>query len=205
MQSFHCISPDAGGGGVTLLVDGFAIAEQLRASHPATFDFLRAFRVPYHHTEPATVMAFSRPVISLGDRGEVTAFHFNNDDRAPFTPILPPYGGGSSSGASGASAPPALDPTFFKPSLVPTFYAHLRVLLSALRSPSAEVWVPLQPGTLLIFDNTRVLHGRSALSSSSCGRVLTGAYMDADTWRGRLRALEAAAAAAAAAAGSPSA
>ena len=173
-QAFHCISPDAGGGGETLLVDGFAVAERLRAHAPATFDFFSTFSIPYHHTEASTIQLDAHPVFRLRPDGGLASFHFNNDDRAPIVPLR-------GEGQAGA-----------RWDIVTAFYTHLRVLLAALRSAEAEVWVPLKPGTLLIFDNSRVLHGRSALSGPGCGRVLAGAYIDGDVWRGRLRALAAA-------------
>lgn len=46
-QIFHC-TKEAASGGDTLLVDGFAVADRLRAEHPDTFQ--------YDHVSPVAVV-----------------------------------------------------------------------------------------------------------------------------------------------------
>ena len=48
--------------------------------------------------------------------------------------------------------------------------------------------LPLHPGTVLVFDNTRTLHGREGFDATS-GRTLLGAYVGADDWHSKLRLL----------------
>ena len=69
LQAFHALVADGGGGGDSLLVDGFAVAEQLRAADAATFALLSSFPIPYAHTEAATVVRAAHPVLNLGDDG----------------------------------------------------------------------------------------------------------------------------------------
>lgn len=191
LQAFHALVADAGGGGDSLLVDGFAVGEQLRAADPEAFALLCAFPLRYAHTEAATVVTAEHAVFALRDDGGLAAVRFNNDDRASVAPLPSMRGVASAARTAlgGAPADGAAPSPLASPTVVPRLYAALAALLRTLRAPSNEVWLGLRPGTLLIFDNGRVLHGRSALSSARSRRVLAGAYIGADEWRGRLRAL----------------
>ncbi|WVO22701.1 uncharacterized protein IAS62_004032 [Cryptococcus decagattii] len=53
---------------------------------------------------------------------------------------------------------------------------------SLIKSKEVEYWVQLNPGTMLIIDNWRVMHGRSAFTGS---RTMCGAYIGADDWHSR--------------------
>jgi alpha-ketoglutarate-dependent taurine dioxygenase len=69
-------------------------------------------------------------------------------------------------------------------------YRALSAFQAVLRDENLAVWLPLRPGSMLVFDNTRVLHGRAGFSPAS-GRTLVGCYLDADVWKSRLRVLHA--------------
>jgi gamma-butyrobetaine dioxygenase len=58
------------------------------------------------------------------------------------------------------------------------YYAAYRQLSELLREPSRSVVCRLQPGDLVLFDNTRILHGRTAFAIGN--RHLQGCYLDAD-------------------------
>mmetsp|Transcript_20847 Transcript_20847/g.53815 ORF Transcript_20847/g.53815 Transcript_20847/m.53815 type:complete len:92 (-) Transcript_20847:278-553(-) len=68
------------------------------------------------------------------------------------------------------------------------FYKHLRHYDRLLRSPEHSLYVHLKAGTVLIFDNWRVLHGRTSFRATS-GRTLAGCYFGYDTYTSRLRQL----------------
>lgn len=168
LQAFHCLRADPTGGH-TLLVDGLAVAESLRAAHPDTFNALAATPLQYHHTDSVhQLRAWHTPIALDPLTGAVTGIRFNNDDRAPVA--LPSKALGD------------------VPVSMPALYVHIRRMLAALRSPAHELWMPLRPGTLLIFDNQRILHGRSGFSGAS-GRILSGAYVGRDEWQSRFRSV----------------
>lgn len=54
------------------------------------------------------------------------------------------------------------------------FYADLQNLSTEIESPANQWWFKLSPGTVMIFDNWRVLHGRSAYTGR---RQMTGCYV----------------------------
>ncbi len=55
-----------------------------------------------------------------------------------------------------------------------------------VRDPAFEYRFQLEPGTVLLFDNQRVLHGRTAFTGH---RRLIGCYLHGDDYRSRLRGL----------------
>jgi len=61
------------------------------------------------------------------------------------------------------------------------FYSAYRRLASLLRAPRLQLRTRLDAGTLVVFDNQRVLHGRSAFSSARYPRHLRGCYLSRDS------------------------
>lgn len=59
-----------------------------------------------------------------------------------------------------------------------------------MRLPQNRIDYKLKPGEMITFNNSRVLHGRTAYTpTASGGRYLQGAYLDWDLMYGRLRSL----------------
>lgn len=54
------------------------------------------------------------------------------------------------------------------------FYQDFRLLATEIQNPLNEWWFKLQPGTVVMFDNWRLLHGRAAYTGR---RVMTGCYV----------------------------
>lgn len=59
------------------------------------------------------------------------------------------------------------------------FYAAYRLFAELLERPELRLDFRLAPGDCLVFDNTRLLHARTAFAESG-GRHLQGAYADID-------------------------
>lgn len=57
---------------------------------------------------------------------------------------------------------------------MPTFYKALKDLTAEIRRPDNEWWFKLTPGTVCIFNNWRILHGRASYIGR---RRLVGAYV----------------------------
>eukprot|EP00798_Chlamydomonas_sp_ICE-L_P019986 gene19986-26700_t len=104
------------------------------------------------------------------DGATYSDFHYNALDRAAF------------------AAPPGVgNPVAW----LADAYAAVRALECAMASPELELHFTLQPGTVLAFDNRRLLHGRDAFDPTS-GRTLVGCYMDKEEWLSRYRVTAAA-------------
>lgn len=68
------------------------------------------------------------------------------------------------------------------------YYRAYRTLGELLHLPEAKIEFRLAPGQLMIFDNQRVLHGRSAYTEGA--RHLQGCYADKDALHSLIRVLE---------------
>ena len=161
LQLLHCLSSSAEGGESTL-VDGFAVAEALRADHPADFARLAGRSVAFAYADEGAELRAEAPVIELDPHGAVRALRFN--PRSLRTASIP---------ASERAG---------------WYDAYLR-LARMLVDERFEVRLRLAPGDLLIVDNRRVLHGRAPYATSAGRRHLQGCYADIDGLRSTLAVL----------------
>jgi gamma-butyrobetaine dioxygenase len=152
-QVLHALvaSPD---GGDSLFGDGFAIAEQLRISAPDAFDVLTRTAVPFRYRSKDAELYAERPLIQLTCSGEISAVHYNSRSIAPLQ-----FG-------ARQAAP---------------FYAAYRRFAALLRDPRFHLQLHLGDGDLVVFDNQRTLHGRTAFSSARHPRHLRGCYLTRDS------------------------
>jgi gamma-butyrobetaine dioxygenase len=151
IQLLHCLRT-ADAGGETGLVDGFAAARELRATDRATFDLIAGTPVPFGYRDKNTELRASQPLIQLSPRGRVRGVRFNNRS---VRPLRLPY------------------------AEITAFYAAYRRWAELLARPERQLNLRLAPGDCLIFDNTRILHARTAFSVTG-GRHLQGCYADLD-------------------------
>ncbi|MEI9991617.1 MAG: TauD/TfdA family dioxygenase [Rhizomicrobium sp.] len=151
-------------GGDSIVVDGFAVAERLKAQSPRGFDLLTRYCARFEYSGAKGVRLRSkRPIIELGPDGELIAVRFNNRSAAPFTDI--PYDD------------------------MADYYVAYRRMAELIEDPALAVRFKLAPGDLFIVDNLRVLHARSAITSSG-ERWLQGCYADSDGLLSTIAALE---------------
>jgi len=159
-QMFHCLQFD-GTGGESTLVDGFKVAEYIRASDPAAFDVLSTVKVPAHYLGDGVHLAAEHPIIGVTADGALTQIAYNNYDRAPFRLPTP---------------------------RMREFYRALSLFNGLINDPAYEITLRLVPGTALLFDNWRTLHGRRAYRGQ---RWLCGAYLNKEDFDSKLRVLRA--------------
>ena len=157
IQLLHCLHAAAGGGDSTF-TDGFRAAAVLRGRDPAAFTCLTTTPVTFAYSDAAAVLRATSPMIGLDPRGRIRQIRLNGRSLAPVR--LP---------AAQARA----------------FYAAYRAFAELAADAEALVTTTLAPGDCVIFDNTRVLHGRTAFAdgggTASAGRRhLQGCYADLD-------------------------
>lgn len=173
LQAFHLLSHQAppsatsgaaaAEGGESLLVDGFKAAETLLKENPESHRVLSQYGIPWHASGNKGV-AISPvrkfPVLELQDESskQVMRVRWNNDDRG-----VVPLGNHSETEA---------------------WYKAARDWNEIIKSKKMEYWVQLTPGNVLIFDNWRVLHGRSAFEGV---RRICGGYINRDDFMSRWR------------------
>ncbi|KAI1332085.1 Trimethyllysine dioxygenase [Xylariaceae sp. FL0255] len=171
LQSFHLLShvdpssQEGSGtslGGKSLLVDGFHAAEILKKEDPKSFDVLAAVNLPWHASgnEGITISPHKLYPVLEYDNAKKTMHRvrWNNDDRG-----VVPFG------------------SKYTPE---EWYGAARKWYSILRRKDIEYWFQLKPGNVVIFDNWRVLHGRSAFTGV---RRMCGAYINRDDFISRWR------------------
>lgn len=152
-QALHVLQ-SASGGGESLFADGFALAELLRQSEPAAFAALTSTAVPFHYRSANADLYAERPLIQLSAGGAVAAVHYNSRSIAPLRLA-------------------AREAT--------VFYGAYRHFATLLREPRYQLRTHLGPTTLVVFDNQRTLHGRTAFASLREPRHLQGCYLSRDS------------------------
>jgi Taurine catabolism dioxygenase TauD, TfdA family/Gamma-butyrobetaine hydroxylase-like, N-terminal len=152
-QALHALIPSREGG-ESLFADGFALAEELRCRAPQAFALLTTTAVPFHYRSRDADLYAERPLIQLSTRGEVTAVHYNSRSIAPLK----------------LAAREA-----------PGFYGAYRLFALLMRDARFQLRTRLEGGTLVVFDNQRILHGRTPFSSAQFPRHLRGCYLTRDS------------------------
>ena len=64
------------------------------------------------------------------------------------------------------------------------FYTAYTTFTNMLNDSENQLWMKLQPGTILFFDNWRLLHGRSSFQGA---RKLTTGWFKRDSWINAVR------------------
>lgn len=178
LQIFHCLKD--GNGGETLLVDAFYAAKKLQAEDPKAYETLSNLPVAFHASgNEGTLLRppISQPILRHDHMGNLLQARWNNEDRC----VL---GEG------------------WSPSEVREWYRAAKAYEDIVTSDSTEYWSKLTPGTVVgkcsivcerqsadgvqVIDNWRVMHGRAAFTGE---RRMCGAYVGADDWKSRRRAL----------------
>ncbi|HEY2678150.1 MAG TPA: TauD/TfdA family dioxygenase [Steroidobacteraceae bacterium] len=152
-QALHVLiaAPD---GGESLFGDGLALAEHLRREDPESFGQLTTTPVPFHYRSADADLYAERPLIQLSCDGVVTGVHYNNRSIAPLR---------------------------LAPDRTQGFYAAYRKFALLLRDPHFQLRFRMRTGDLVVFDNQRILHGRTPFSSAKYPRHLRGCYLTRDS------------------------
>ncbi|KAJ6093022.1 Trimethyllysine dioxygenase TmlH [Penicillium sp. IBT 16267x] len=165
LQLFHLLSHTDGSGGESLLVDALAAARQLEEENFDDYLCLATERHSWHASGNEDVCiqpSFRAPVLSIHpDFERVYQVRWNNYDRAPKND--------------------------WKIKDQTRWYKAARRFNEILNEESRQIWTQLEPGTALIFDNWRMLHGRSEFTGK---RRMCGGYVNNDDFISRLRLLK---------------
>jgi gamma-butyrobetaine dioxygenase len=152
IQILQCLQNETSGG-LSTLVDSLAVAEQVRAEDAAGFELLSRIPVRFEYRDASTHLVSVKPMIELDGQGEMTGVHYS----------------------------PRLDdiPLMSQKDTVAYHRARKR-LGTLLEDPAYELRFRLQAGEMMMFDNNRVLHGRTSFDPTEGHRQLQGCYVDRD-------------------------
>ncbi|XP_026474281.1 trimethyllysine dioxygenase, mitochondrial [Ctenocephalides felis] len=159
LQILHCLE-HTGHGGETLLIDGFNIANSMRKENFECFKRLTERVVSSEYIETGYHYTAEGPIIRLKNGSEeLEQIRFNIYDRAIVK--IPEHD-------------------------MQNYYGDMKLLSSYITNPKFELWFKLQPGTVLLFDNWRIFHGRAAYTGH---RVMSGCYVSRDDWLSKAKTM----------------
>jgi gamma-butyrobetaine dioxygenase len=69
------------------------------------------------------------------------------------------------------------------------YYGAYRAFMALTRSPTFAIALKLRRGEMVVFDNRRTLHGRTAFDPTTGHRLLKGFYVDRGEFDSRIRVL----------------
>ncbi|AMD20018.1 HCL133Wp [Eremothecium sinecaudum] len=168
LQLFHLLEHSNGEGGHTRIVDVAKVVDKLRdlaatdKSWETTYKVLTQHKLGFHQSGETNCIFYQEayPTLTLSQNGELQQCRWNTSDRAP--------------------------QIVSRDFTVPQIYEALFRFNSLINDPKNSVTFQLSPGTILVFDNWRVLHARTAFTGR---RRLCGSYLTRDDFIARLRAL----------------
>lgn len=151
VQLQHFLRADATGG-VSTLVDGFKIAEDMRSSVPEQFALLANTMLDFHFADDTAEHSARGPIITLHPDGSVKAVRYSNHSVLAF--LLP------------------------RRQMGPFYEAYL-TFATMRESDGYQLRLKMGAGDMYIVDNHRVLHGRTGFSSGGA-RHLQSCYIERD-------------------------
>ena len=162
VQFLHCLENEALGGD-SIVLDGFRLAEQLRAESADDYEILTTVPWNWANRATSTDHRWTSPLLVTGRDGSLLEVRVGNWLRAP------------------------LDLAFDE---VEAAYAAYRRLFEMTYRLDLQLRFRLEPGDVNVFDNRRILHARSEFTDVGGRRHLRGCYSERDEVRSRLRILE---------------
>ncbi|XP_063842372.1 gamma-butyrobetaine dioxygenase-like isoform X6 [Scylla paramamosain] len=159
IQLLHCIKQFSGEGGDSQLADGFAAALKLSTINPKYYETLSQTMVDFVDVGIEGGKKFHAswraPVIELDGEGTIKNINWNQMTR---------------------------DSHFGVPlQAAELWYEANLVFRDIIHDENSLITRKLQPGDLLVFDNLRILHGRTRYNAMQGERVLQGCYWEWDT------------------------
>ena len=162
IQLLHCIENEVGGG-LSTLVDGLAVTEELKKEHPSFFQILTEIKVRFQFVDDNVVLEDWAEMIQLDENKRLKQVRFS--PRLDYVPILDKE---------------KLD----------LYYQARKKLSEMYNSEKYRIEFKLEPKDLIMMDNHRLLHGRTSYETKEGERFLQGCYIDFDSTEGKLRHLK---------------
>ncbi len=152
IQFLHCLHNDVKGGLATL-VDGLAILDELRHISPSYVDILSTTQIRFRYESDETVLQSYGTLIELDFDGNLRCIRLSS--RVDYVPVL-------------------------NVDTLSKFYEARKQMHALANDPHFQIKFCYEPGLLLMMDNTRLLHGRTAYDNEQGQRLLQGCYIDHD-------------------------
>jgi len=161
VQLLHCLESSTEGGD-SVLVDGFKAATVLRQESKEDFDILTSTWINFRFSDAKTDLRSRVPMIELNDNNEIVKVRYNNR---------------------------SIDTIKLPTNKIRHFYKAYRHWSEIIERDDLKIIFKLSEGDLMLLDNTRIMHARTAFSKKG-KRHLQGAYTDLDGLYSLLNILE---------------
>jgi len=161
VQLLHCLESSTEGGD-SVLVDGFKAATVLRQESKEDFAILTSTWINFRFSDAKTDLRSRVPMIELNDNSEIVKVRYNNR---------------------------SIDTIKLPENKIRPFYKAYRHWSEIIERDNLKITLKLSEGDLMLFDNTRIMHARTAFSKKG-KRHLQGAYTDLDGLYSLLNILE---------------
>jgi len=162
IQLLHCIESKVSGG-LSTLVDGYTVTEDLKNEYPEYYKILTEVKVRFRFIDKEVILETIAPLIELHEDGSFKQVRFS--PRLDYVPILDKE---------------KLD----------LYYMARKKLSEMYNSEKYRLEFKLEQKDLMMMDNHRLLHGRTAYETKEGNRYLQGCYIDYDSTEGKLRHLK---------------
>ena len=162
IQFLHCLKNEVSGGFSTL-VDGFSVADYLRNHDLEAFNALTTTKVRFEFKDSSIILQNWGELIELDEDNDLKQVRYST--RVEYVPPM--------------------DQT-----RLDSFYRARKILSDLYSSSDFELKFRLEQGDIMMFDNHRLLHGRTSYDSNEGLRHLQGCYLDFDSTDGKFRHLK---------------
>jgi gamma-butyrobetaine dioxygenase len=152
IQLLHCLS-NFTDGGYSTLADGLSIVKELQQQDPEGYQLLTDTVVRFRFYDTNTELVSFHPLIEKDALGNILGIHYS--PRLDDLPLLPE-------------------------AQLQKYQRARKNLGELLENAKFEKKFKLAQGELMMFDNNRILHGRTAFDPNQGVRHLQGCYIDRD-------------------------
>lgn len=161
IQILYC-AKNTCSGGESLFCDGYYAALEFRRQHPELVDVMSSRPVTYHYNKGTNIHEQAHPVL--------------REDGVRWSPPFQKPGQADKMTIDGM-----LD--------YRKWVDGAREMQRILEDPENVFEDKMEPGTCVVFDNRRILHGRRAFDTSHGERWLRGTYVDGMSYEGLLESI----------------
>lgn len=151
---FHVIRK-ATKGGESIFLDGFYCAEKLKQTHPDDFEFLisKSIQPVFIKTNSYMIKAENKVITINPLTGQLNQIRYNPYYKANLTHLT-------------------------KDEII-SYYKAIQKFGKIIQDPDNYVEFSLRPDQVIVFNNHRLLHGRTAFEGN---RALVTSYISKDDW-----------------------
>lgn len=152
VQLLHCLVNETMGG-LSTLVDSLSVAAALQEEDPEGLELLASIPVRFRFIDTNEELIEHRTIVQRDAGGRMSGVHYS--PRLDYLPLL-------------------------DAATTRRFQRARRRLSELFADARFELRFPLRAGELMMFNNSRVLHGRTAYDPNEGHRHLQGCYIDLD-------------------------